>query len=62
MSKDKEVKTWCDWRIPGTPCQSGLPRIRYYPPEYHEIKGVDGALWLRVELEQADTHAGVKPI
>jgi len=51
MSKDKEVKTWCDWRIPGTPCQSGLPRIRYYPPEYPEIKGADGELWLRVKLE-----------
>jgi len=21
------------------------------PPEYHEIKGVDGELWLRIELE-----------
>jgi len=31
-------------------------------PEYHEIKGVDGELWLRVKLEQADIHASIKPI
>jgi hypothetical protein len=31
-------------------------------PEYHEIKGVDGELWLKVELEQADIHASINPI
>jgi hypothetical protein len=31
-------------------------------PECHEIKGVDGELWLRVKLEQADIHASIKPV
>jgi len=32
------------------------------PPKYHEMKGVDGELWLRVELEYVDIHASIKPI
>jgi len=32
MSRDEEVKTWRNWRIPGTPYQSGLLQIRYYVP------------------------------
>jgi hypothetical protein len=32
------------------------------PPKYHKIKGADGELWLRVELEEADIHTGIKPI
>jgi len=32
------------------------------PPEYHEIEGVDGELWLRVKLEQADIHASIEPV
>jgi hypothetical protein len=31
--------------------KSGLLQNRYYVSEYHEIKGVDGELWLRVKLE-----------
>jgi hypothetical protein len=28
--------------------------------KYHKSKDTDGEPWLRVELEQADTHAGIK--
>ena len=43
--------------IPIQPChKSGISS-----PECHEIKGVDGELLSRVKLEQADTHAGIKP-
>jgi hypothetical protein len=31
-------------------------------PEHKETKGVDGELWLRVKLEQADIHASIKPV
>ena len=31
-------------------------------PEYHEIKGADGELRLRVKLEEADIQASIKPI
>ena len=50
-------------RIPGTPRQfKASYKSGIMPPAYHEIKGADGELWSRVELEYADIRASIKPI
>jgi len=47
--------------FPGHHANQACHKSGISSPECHEIKGADGELLSRVKLEQADTHAGIKP-
>jgi hypothetical protein len=49
MSGDRKVKTYDEFQ--GHHTNQTYYKSDIISPEYHEIKGLDGELWLRVKLE-----------